>query len=392
MTEKIFYDNPYLFEYEGIVKRIIRLENETQILLQATIFYPEGGGQPSDMGFIENTKIKHVYEKDEEVIHVCDGECGLSPGDRVKLKIDEKRRIRYMRNHTGQHILSSVFQSMYGFECTGLHMGEEYTTIDIKVAEMQKAMIDNAEVAINDMICENLEVKTYFVNQEELERYPLRKKVEKDGPLRIVQIGYVEYVTCCGAHVGRTGDVGVLKIVKFEKYKGMTRLYFKCGKDALLDYQKKHDIVKSASFILSSGDENLISRIEGQKTELEKMQKELNNIKAVMMSYRAEEILSENTQDVLRVEFDNLDFKDMDRLSKEILKRASKVLIFLSVSENKIILAAGEKSGVHCGNIFKEEIKGFDGKGGGGPKFAQARFENALDMKAFCDYLYEKLK
>jgi alanyl-tRNA synthetase len=384
MTEKLYYENPYLMEWEAKMLDIVERDGKVLVLLDRTAFYPEGGGQPEDRGFIDNAEVLYVFEEDKVVYHVVDKK---PDNDSVKCRLDFRRRFDLMQQHSGQHLLSSVFYDYYKGETSSFHLGEDYVSIDISLSEIPEQTIKDVEDKVNEFIYRNLQVKTYFVDKDELSKLPLRKfpKVEED--IRIVEIDGKDYSPCCGTHLRSVGELGVIKIIKTEKYKGATRVYFKCGRRALEDFQLKQDIVMSASKILAVDLEGLQEKVKSILQEYQSNQKQTKELKEKLYSYEAKDIMQKAPRKVIVESFSERSFDEVQGLGRAILESGDYILILSSEADKKLWFAYNGSFDIHCGKIFKENLLKFNGKGGGGEKQAQAAFGDTAKLFEFEEFL-----
>lgn len=388
MTEKMYNNNPYLKEWEAEILDIKEEEDKYLILLDRTAFYPEGGGQPSDRGYIDDVQVLHVFEEGKDIFHVVSKK---PENNKVKCKLDFKRRYDLMQQHTGQHLLSAVLYNDYNADTSSFHLGEDYISVDISMPEMSEVLIRTVEEKANNFIYDNLEVKAYIVDKSELEKLPLRKvpKVEED--IRIVEIDKIDYSPCCGTHVKNTGELGIIKIVKTEKYKGATRVYFKCGRRAFEDYQRKQSIVTELGRLLAVDQDNLIGKVEANSEELKNMLKYTKELKDSLYLYEAQNIIKNLNSDVVDFEFEDKTFEEVQSLGKIILREGNYIVILSSSIDKKLWLAHNGNFKVHCGKLFKESLPKYSGKGGGGDKQAQASFENEASLRDFQKFVISEI-
>ncbi|MCD2347318.1 alanyl-tRNA editing protein [Clostridium guangxiense] len=386
MTEKMFYDDPYVCEGEGRILDIIEKNNKYEVVLDKTPFYPEGGGQPCDLGTINGMPVEYVREKDDVIYHVMNTK---PDGEIAKCKVDFLRRRDNIQQHTGEHLLSAAFFKLYkGVNC-GFHMGEDYITIDIDMEEVNESMVQKVEEEVNNYIYMNVPTKTYFMSKDEAKKLPLRKAIKAEGRIRIVQLGDVDYSACCGTHVVRTGEVGIVKVLKTEKYKGMTRVYFKCGERALKHVMKEHDIISKLQKLFSTEEDKLVDRVNSQNEEIMNLRKEVSEYKKNEAKIESEKLLKSSHSKLISAHYEDRDFDFIESIY-DCLKDEEAVVILTSGKDNRIIFAQNAIDSVQCGKIFKENIKGFNGRGGGSPKRAQAAFSNKEDLSRFVEFLKEK--
>src|SRR5699024_4971686 len=225
-------------------------EDKYYFTLDRTIFYPHlAGGQPRDKGKINNINVIDVYEKDEDIVHILEEDI---EGKDVQLSINWDNRFDLMQQHTGQHLLSSSFRSLFNAETVGFRIGEDYSTIDIQKPSLNKQEVKQVEFLTNKIIQSNFEVLSYIVKEDKLDEIPIDKLPTTDEDIRIVEIMGLDYSPCCGTHVNSTGEVGLVKIRKWENNKGNTRIEFLCGFRALDDYYWKNQYINEISSIMSS--------------------------------------------------------------------------------------------------------------------------------------------
>jgi alanyl-tRNA synthetase len=383
VTEKLFYEDPYLTQCEAEVKDIINKDGKILVVLDKTPFYPEGGGQPSDFGEINGVKVLYVYEEDDIVYHHVEK---TVEDKKVLCKIDFERRFDHMQQHSGEHLLSGAILKLYNGNNKGFHLGDDYVTLDIDIDGMTDEMLKNAEDEVNSYIYKNTEICTYVVSKEESKNFPMRKQINVDEDLRIVEAKDMDCCPCCGTHVLRTGEIGIVKIIKSERYKGMTRIYLNCGIRALKDFQNKQSIIINLNKHLSSDENNLLQRVEGQSLEIERLKKELNGFKKMLAESEAESILETESSKVVLRKYEDKSFEDI-QLIATALGSKNYILILSSLTDKKILFMNNIDPDINCGKLFKDNIKEFNGKGGGNAKRAQGNFDNTEDLIKFSEFL-----
>ena len=226
---KLYYDSAYIKEFEAQVLSCQEGKKGWEITLSATAFYPEGGGQPADTGLLGNVRVTDVHEKDGQVVHYTDGP--LPVGEMVRGVIDWDRRFQHMQEHSGEHLVSGLIHQRFGYDNVGFHMGTDEVTIDFNgVLEWGDLMA--IEEKANGMIWENLEISAVYPEKDELDAMEYRSKKELTGAVRIVSIPGGDVCACCGTHVERTGEIGLVKFLSMIHYKGGVRISLLCGKRA----------------------------------------------------------------------------------------------------------------------------------------------------------------
>ena len=391
MTEKLFYKDAYLKECRSKIVRILEEDDKIKVVLDKTIFYPEGGGQPSDTGNIDGLKVNYVYEDNGVIYHCIEGK----PKNKcVTCKIDFKKRFDYMQQHSGEHLLSGVIFTLFNGNNRGFHLGEDHVTVDIDIEPMDENMINRIENLVNECIYKNRTIKTYVVSRKESLKFPLRKQV-KEGVenVRIVQALNMDCCACCGTHVLRTGEIGILKILKAEKYKKMTRIYFKCGNRALADFQKEHKIIMDLSKDFSTEIFHIEDRVNFEKNEIKELLTENKDMKKTLARYEVKDIIKDKTSNIILKGYDDKKFEEIKLIASVILEEESEkyILILYSNIDKRILFINNLKNEINCGKLFKDNIKSFNGKGGGNAYQAQGIFLNNNDIASFSNFLYSKV-
>lgn len=386
MTDKLFYSDPYLAEWKAEIKEVSEKNGRILAVLNETAFYPEGGGQPCDRGYVGETKVLEVFEDTGTIYHVLSA---VPDGREVVCRLDFKRRFDHMQQHSGEHLLSAVFFNLYKLHNMGFHLGEDCVSIDMSTDMIPSSMLREVEDAANEHIYRNLKVKTYFADKAEALKLPLRKQPKVDEDIRIVEIDGIDYSPCCGTHLATTGEIGLVKIVKTEKYKGMTRVYFKCGNRAFADYRNKHDIVAALCSHFSTNEARIIERVESGETEIKNMSAEIKRLKTRLYKYELAALTGLNNSKVVAARYDDRSFGDIQLMAEEARQFKDLTFILSSVPEKKVVVARSDGPGANCGGIFKENLSRFHGKGGGNETRAQASFDNIEDLFRFEEFLKE---
>lgn len=390
MTEKLYYTQPYLKNWTTTVKEIIKKENDYLVTLNETAFYPEGGGQPADEGTIDGIEILDVFEENNEIYH----KLPAPPRNmQVDCKLNWERRFDHMQQHTGQHLLSAVCIELYDAHTVSFHLGAETVTIDLDLPSLTDEQMFQIEQKVNDYIYQNIGIHTYFITKEQLASIPIRKLPNVTENIRIVQIGEIDYNACCGTHVTKLGELGLLKLIKTEKQKGNTRLYFKAGKRALIDYEKSHNVVTKLSHLFSSQRDDVVEKAAKMEEQNKQYEKEIETLKNEIFSYQAHDLIKEHDGNLLIKTFDQYTMKDLQTLTRHLFNLNNQlVLIMVSQLENRLLFTHNGVSSIHCGQIMKEALKELNAKGGGNDKQAQATFSDNLTLDALLNQLKEKIE
>ena len=414
-TSREYQEDVYKRDSEANVIETFKIEKKIEIVLDCTLFFPEGGGQPSDTGFINDFPVFHVREEDGIVYHQIKEDnlseyemkklMSLSPGEKVELHIDWPRRFLNMQRHLGEHILSGTFADMYGGANRGFHMGEDYITVDIRLENdpaydmVTMDMALAAEERINEIIWSDLPVTVkHFSDPAEAAKMPLRKELTiEHEDITIVTVGDeaspVDCVACCGTHPARTAQVGLLKVYKVEKNKDMFRIFFDCGAKAMADYREKHRIITDISDKHSAGLSDLEMKMAAEESKNQEMRQHLSTLSRSLAQTRAEDILEEaaaNPDKVVFRSYSDMNADDIMRIGKVAGPELKKPALVLSESEHTVLLFSDGT--VHCGNLVRENANIYGGKGGGSDVQARAIFPDNKNIETFVDLIDKHLR
>ena len=249
MTQKLYYIDSHLFAFTARVLSCEENGGRWEIILDETAFFPEGGGQPADRGTLSGVSVLDVREHGNVIIHYCDGP--LEVDSTADGHVDRELRLCRMQNHSGEHVFSGIAHQLYGCENVGFHMGDGDLTIDFD-RELSEEEILRIETEANLAVRENLPIRASFPSEEELSRLEYRSKKELQGDVRIVEIPGVDRCACCAPHVSNTGEIGLIKVLNFERHRGGVRLVLACGMWALRDVRDKQNSVAEISVLLSA--------------------------------------------------------------------------------------------------------------------------------------------
>ncbi|NMA93710.1 MAG: hypothetical protein GX975_03505 [Clostridiales bacterium] len=403
-TEKLFQNDAYLKEMHAEVTAVRMHGGRMQIALDRSVFFPEGGGQPADQGFLDGIKVVDVQEDADsgDIWHILEKEGDFKPGQRVCGRIDWDRRFDHMQMHCGEHILSGRFHELFGVENRGFHMGSDYMTIDMAAPEgrpLTDEQIREAEIASNEIIWENLPVRILRCeNREDAERLPLRKLADfVEGDVSVVLIGDEESpadcCACCGTHPLQTGSVGLISVLKAETYKGMTRLTIKAGRFALEEYMLRSDAASALAKKYSCELAELIERDKINDVKNEEIRRELAELRSAIAKKEEEklrEALDSGSGTFEAFTYELQSANDLQAMASRLKDSLVAPLALLSERDCTVVIASpGEPD---AGKLVGNFAKLFAGKGGGNRQIARAIFQSSEDAKKFIDQLKEELR
>ena len=373
---KLYYDSAYIKEFEAQVLSCQEGKKGWEITLSATAFYPEGGGQPADTGLLGNVRVTDVHEKDGQVVHYTDGP--LPVGEMVRGVIDWDRRFQHMQEHSGEHLVSGLIHQRFGYDNVGFHMATDEVTIDFNgVLEWGDLMA--IEEKANGMIWENLEISAVYPEKDELDAMEYRSKKELIGAVRIVSIPGGDVCACCGTHVERTGEIGLVKFLSMIHYKGGVRISLLCGKRAVEDYERKRDQVQKISVLLSARPGEISRAVEKLKDEEAKLQEKLVAAYDKLIASEVRDI-KEGDGDIfiLEPDFEAIQLRHLvNRLLEE--KKGRTVLALGGAAEGSFLYVLGSREGDM--RRLSRELNGLlNGRGGGSAQMAQGTFFATKDQ------------
>ena len=367
MTEKLYDKDSYLKEFQATVVSCEQ-KNETtwRITLDKTVFFPEGGGQTGDSGWLNDVKVADTREKNGVIYH--ETKAPLEVGTKVAGKIDFAIRFDKMQQHTGEHILSGIVCSTYNYNNVGFHLSSEITTLDFD-GELSEEQVRELEIRVNQAIHENIPVQVKFPTKAELAEMDYRSKIEIEGQVRIVEIPGIDRCACCAPHVKTTAEVGLLKIQSCDRHRGGCRLTIVCGMRALKDYQQKQESVGKVSAALSAKPEKIGEAVEHLQEQQAKLREQLNHIQAMYLQGKLDKIHAEDQ--CICIFEEALDSIAMRNFVNGAMERCDGICgAFIGNDEKGYHYILGSKE-LDVREISKQLNAKFNGKGGGKPQMVQ---------------------
>lgn len=368
-----YFTDAYVTKFSAQVVREETLEDGRHgVVLNETYFYPTSGGQPYDLGTIGGVKVLDVVDG-EEIIHIVEKPLDVTE---VECEIDWERRFGHMQQHAGQHILSACFEQLYDAETVGFHLGDEYVTIDLTLEDLSLKMAETVENRANELIYQNLSIKTYFVEPDEVSKLPLRKLPAVEEDIRIVEVDGEDYSPCGGTHPKSTGEVGMIKIRKWEKKRNNIRVEFICGYRALKDYQWKNDQINQISTQLSVRDQEALEGFQRLYDEAKELRREVGQLKGQVQVYEAEEFYGQaqkvNGVHLIQHLFTDRDLSEVKRLAGRIIEKEKVIVLFAVKGEKaQVAFSRSKDLDTNMNELLKEVIGLINGSGGGSPQSAQ---------------------
>lgn len=369
-TKKLYDLDAYGTEFEAKVLTCEEVKKKDTtgyaVTLDQTLFFPEEGGQSPDQGTINGISVLDVQIKKDVIIHTL--AAPVEVGSTVKGKIDWKHRFYNMQQHSGEHIFSGLVHSRFGYENVGFHLSDQTVTMDFN-GVLSEVDVAEVEYAVNEAIIKNIPIEVTFPTKEELETLDYRSKIEIEGQVRIVTIPGYDVCACCAPHVKRTGEIGMLKVLNVQSYKGGVRISILCGFRALLEFRKKAEVLSELSAKLSANQEGLGEAVDKLKNTNQAMKAKLAAANEKMMQQKLSEIPADQT-DVLLFEED-LDVPVMRNAVNALVEAHSGICgIFAGSDADGYHYIIGSRS-KDCRETAAALREKFGAKGGGKPEMVQ---------------------
>lgn len=369
-TEALYDRDAFAKDFVGKVISCeeVKLKDKTayKVVLNQTAFFPEQGGQTSDIGTLDAAKVMDVQIEDEVIYHYCTS--GFLIGEEVHGVIDWEHRFNNMQQHTGEHIFTGIAHNTYGADNVGFHLSDNTVTLDLNI-ELSDEQVDYIEKRANEIIAADVAVKAYYPNQELLGAINYRSKKEIAGAVRLVEIEGVDLCACCAPHVKSTGQVGMLKVVSFGKYKGGTRVYILCGLRALADYNRRMKLLEQSYQLLNCKDDELPEKIAGLIEDNKQLKYRISDIKSGMLTNQIETISPDLTDVTIFME--DLDAKTMrEGVNALVEKHEGLCAIFSGNDEDGYNFVIGSRTR-DCAAIATGLRELLGAKGGGSKQMAQ---------------------
>lgn len=366
-TTKLYYEDSHLDAFCAQVAACTPVEKGFEVILDATAFYPEGGGQAADTGHLGEARVLDTRERGEEIVHLCDRP--LEPGCRVEGRIDWEPRFHRMQQHSGEHIVSGILHRRYGCGNTGFHMGQERTVIDFD-AVIPAEDLPEIEAEANRAVWRNLPVKCWYPTPEELLKLPYRSKRALPWPVRIVEFPGFDICACCGTHVKNTGEIGLIKLYSAVPFRGGTRIEMACGGAALTYLNRVLEQSIRAGHVFSAPAEEIGAAAEAFGEQLSAQKYHVTQLQRRIFGLIGREY--ENAGDVLRFEPD-LDSAALRELADTLAGCCGGVAAVFSGEEGQgygYCLASRQED---LRQLGKDMTAALRGRGGGKPNFQQGR-------------------
>ncbi len=393
MTEKLYYHDSYLRQFEARVVKSAQAAQGCEVVLDVTAFYPTSGGQPHDLGVISGMRIQEVVEREDEIIHRLEGPV---PGERLECQIDWERRFDHMQQHTGQHVLSQAFVRAAKRNTVGFHMGADYVTIDLDAESLSAQQLDEAERLANAIVFENRPIHVQIVPEAEVPALGLRKESSREGPLRVVRVEDFDVSACGGTHVRHTGEIGSIVIRKVERVNQQARIGFVCGRRSLAAQQRDLESLAAVARQFSVGLGDVPARVEKQIQETRHLRKALQTKNRMLARLLAKELYAQAEQRLgckrIKQLFEEEEVEFLKLLAQALLSQGNCVVLLGSAGTQAALLFA-QSDGLpgDLRHILPACCELIEGKGGGMRTLVQAGGKNASQVQQALDLAEQRI-
>lgn len=382
-TQRLYYENSYLTEFAAQIVAIAERDGHLVVALDCSAFYPAGGGQPADRGWLvdpatqQRWPVVDVQSDNGVVWHQVRADTPLPPvGTSVTGHIDWPRRFDHMQQHCGQHILTAAFIATCGVPTVSFHLSERNVTIDLAVTNLDEAQVRAAEAWANTVVWQNLPVQARFMSPAELAQITLRKPPTVSGDVRVVSIGDIDHSACGGTHPARSGEVGVIAVLDWSRQRGMTRVEFACGRRVLTVLHARDAAVRAAAATLSVGWAELPAAVNRLRDAQQALQRELTQTQRDLDALRASQWYAQtpptNGRRVVKAIVPGANMERLRTIAGCIAEMRGGIAIVANGDERvQVVVACADDTGVDARTILSAGMALLGGRGGGNARIAQ---------------------
>lgn len=404
MTERLYWNYPEISRFSAklVKSRLVTYEKDdkkdrgslVKVWLDRTLFYPEGGGQPCDVGFLTvqgvdgSLPVRRVTEEDGEIVHYVYCSAGkldglvATVGNDVCGEIDWQCRFDHMQQHTGQHILSQAFLRTLEAHTVGFHLSSEHVSIDLDACQVTQATVQEAERLANEVVFGNIPVKAAEYAPDDLPNMVRRRLPKETETIRVIEIGDFDSCACGGTHVISTGQIGLIKVNEVVGAHGGMRVFFRCGWRALADYQSKNETALVCSRLLSIPVSEMDIGIKDLQAKVEEQERQIKQQKRKVLELEAANLASEaaTLQDIFVKAIPGKDSEEIRALAKEVTAISSRPTVLFSRTPKFCVAIAGPGKDFDAGAVAQLLANAFGARGGGSRTLAQVGSKEALEV------------
>src|SRR5689334_22054726 len=379
VTERLYYSDSHLIEFEArVVDLSDRVSGWTAVVLDRTAFYPTGGGQPSDTGTLNGARVEEcIDDGDNGVLHVVQG-AAPSLNSVVHGRVDWPRRLDHMQQHTGQHILSQAFVSLFNAPTRSFRVLDTSCEIDVELHNPTAQIIERAVELANNVIWEDRALTIRNVTSTEAAELSLRKEPAREGDLRLIEIEGFDLTPCGGTHAYRTGEVGMIAVRHWERAKGLTRIEFVAGTRALADYRRANKSAREVAALFSTGRDDAPQVAAQMVEEHKELNRRIRGLEELAAEVEAEKLLATASQGVVSQVFDGRDAESLKKLAHALMTKPAVIALLASRDKDtaRLVFARSSDASGDMSLLMREACAMLEGRGGGRPGMAQGGGKN----------------
>jgi len=389
MTNRLYYTDAYQRTFTANV--VDRSADGLRIYLDATAFYPTSGGQPHDLGTLGGSNVIDVVDEADRIAHVVSSPLPTTTSA-VEGSIDWSRRHDHMQQHTGQHLLSAVFEDLFGAKTVSVHFGPDYSTLDLDAELVTREQLVKAERRSNALVAEARPVTVSF--EDAAAAAGLRKASDRSGTLRIVSIADVDRSACGGTHVRSTAEIGAILLRSVEKVRKGTRIEFICGDRAVRRARRDYESLVGIATSLSASIDDVAPLVASQSDRLKDAENARKKLEKDLANYRVRERYDATAADANGVRTivmrDAGSIDELRTIAQAAFALPKTVVVGGLTNPPSVLLASSEDSGVDCGKLLKEKLTAAGGRGGGSPRIAQGSVPGPAAVESVVESLIKR--
>ncbi len=374
VTERLYYSDSHLIEFEARVVDVTdRVSGWAAVVLDQTAFYPTGGGQPSDTGTLNGSRVVEcIDDGDNGVLHVVQGAAPVRDAV-VRGRVDWARRLDHIQQHTGQHILSQAFVKLFNAPTKGFRVMDASCEIDVELNNPTTEIVERAVELANNVIWEDRSITILNVTSGEAAELSLRKEPAREGELRLIEIEGFDLTPCGGTHAYRTGEVGMIAVRSWERAKGLTRMEFVAGTRALADYRKANKSAREMAALFSTGRDDAPQLAAQMVEENKELHRRVRMLEEVAAGVEAEKLLATAEAGIVVQVFEGRDAESLKKLAHALMTKPGTVALLGSRDKDtaRLVFARSSEAPGDMSMLMREACTMLDGRGGGKPEMAQ---------------------
>lgn len=394
VTERLYYSDSHLIEFEARVVDVTeRVSGWTAVVLDRTAFYPTGGGQPSDTGTLDGSRVVEcIDDGDNGVLHVVQGAAPRRDAV-VRGRVDWARRLDHIQQHTGQHILSQALVTLFNAPTRSFRVMEASCEIDVELDNPTTEKIERAVELANNVIWEDRAITILNVTPDQAAELPLRKESAREGELRLIEIEGFDLTPCGGTHGIRTGEVGMIAVRSWARAKGLTRIEFVAGTRALADYRKANKSALGIAAMFSTGRDDAPQLAAQMVEENKELHRRIRMFEEEAAAVEAERLLATARDGIVTRVFDGRDAESLKKLAQALISNAGTIALLASRDKDtaRLVFARSADAPGDMSALMREACTMLDGRGGGRPEMAQGGGKRVEQLEETLRLMVEKL-